>query len=86
MKIRPTVIEILAFNKRSSKFYFPEACKRQTAIKLANLLPIANVCLQHKSTFGVHYRTESPGQLGLRVAGFPGHRVAVSQNVTQFYV
>ena len=33
VKIRPTVIEILTFNKRSSKFYFPEACKRQTAIK-----------------------------------------------------
>ena len=29
----------------------------------------------HKSTFGVHYRTGSPGQLGLRVAGFPGHWV-----------
>ena len=28
----------------------------------------------------------SPGQLGLRVAGFPGHRVAASQNVTQFHV
>jgi len=40
----------------------------------------------HKSTFGVHYRTGSPGQLGLRVAGFPGHWVAVSQNVTQFHV
>ena len=26
----------------------------------------------HKSTFGVHYRTGSPGQLGLRVAEFPG--------------
>ena len=34
----------------------------------------------HKSTFGVHYRTGSPGQLGLRVAGFPGHWVAGSQN------
>ena len=33
MKIRPTVIEILTFNKLSSKFYFPEACKRQTAAK-----------------------------------------------------
>ena len=33
------------------------------------------------STFGVHYRTRSPGQLGLRVAGFPGHWVAGSQNV-----
>ena len=32
------------------------------------------------STFGVHYRTRSPGQLGLRVAGFPGHLVAGSQN------
>ena len=29
----------------------------------------------HKSTFGVHCRTGSPGQLGLRVAGFPGHWV-----------
>ena len=28
-------------------------------------MSIANVCLQHKSTFGVHYRTASPGQLGL---------------------
>ena len=36
----------------------------------------------HKSTFGVHYRTGSPGQLGLRVAAFPGHWVAGSQNVT----
>ena len=49
-------------------------------------MPIANVCLQHKSTFGVHYRTGSPGQLGLRVAGFPGHWVSGSQNVTQFHV
>ena len=37
-------------------------------------MPIANVCLQHKSTFEVHYRTGSPGQLGLRVAGLPGRR------------
>ena len=29
----------------------------------------------HKSTFGVHYRTGWPGQLGLRAAGFPGHWV-----------
>jgi len=29
----------------------------------------------HKSTFGVHYRTGSPGQLGLRVAGFLGHKM-----------
>ena len=49
-------------------------------------MPIANVCQQHKSTFGVHYRTRSPGELGLRVAGFPGHWVAGSQNVTQFHV
>ena len=34
----------------------------------------------HKSTFGVRYRTGSPGQLGLRVAGFPGHWIAGSQN------
>ena len=40
----------------------------------------------HKSTFGVHYRTGSPGQLGLRVAGFPGHWVAGSRNVTQFHL
>jgi len=40
----------------------------------------------HKSTFGVHYRAGSPGQLGLRVAGFPGHWVVGSQNVTQFHL
>jgi len=33
VKIRPTVIEILTINKLSSKFYFPEACKHQAAIK-----------------------------------------------------
>jgi len=49
-------------------------------------LSIANVCMQHKSTFGVHYRTGSPGHLGLRVAGFPGLWVAGSQNVTQFHL
>jgi len=27
-----------------------------------------------------------PGQLGFRVAGFPGHWVAGSQNMTQFHV
>ena len=32
------------------------------------------------------YRTGSPGQLGLRVAGFPGHWVAGSQIVTQFHI
>jgi len=40
----------------------------------------------HKWTFVVHYRTGSPGQLGLWVAGFPGHWVAGSQNVTQFHL
>jgi len=40
----------------------------------------------HKSTFGVRYRAGSPGQLGLRVAGFPSHWVAGSQNVTQFHL
>jgi len=40
----------------------------------------------HKSTLGVHYRTGSSGQLGLRVAGFPGHWVAGSQNVSQFHL
>jgi len=29
----------------------------------------------HKSTYGVRYRTGSPGQLGLQVTGFPGHWV-----------
>ena len=29
----------------------------------------------HKSTFGVHYRIGSPGQLDLRAAGFPGRWV-----------
>ena len=36
VKIRPTVIEILTFNRWSSKFYFPEACKHRTAIKTGN--------------------------------------------------
>jgi len=40
----------------------------------------------HKSTFGVHYRTGSPGQLGHRVTEFPGHWVSGSQNVAQFHV
>ena len=41
----------------------------------------------HKLTFGVYYRTGSPGQRGLRVAGFPSRWVADgSQNVTQFHV
>jgi len=31
-------------------------------------------------------RTGSPGQMGLQVAGFSGHWVAGSQNVTQFHV
>ena len=53
--------------------------------QLANLLPIAIVCLQHMSTFGVHYRTGSPGQLDLLVAGYPDHWFG-SQNVTQFHV
>jgi len=40
----------------------------------------------HMSTSGIHYRTGSSGQLGLRVAWFPGHWVAGSQNVTQFHL
>ena len=40
----------------------------------------------HKSTFGVHYRTGSPGQPGLRVDEFPGHWIAGSRNVTQVHV
>ena len=77
----------MTFNKLSSKFYFPEAFKRQTAIKLANLLSIANVCLQHKSTFGVHCRTGSPGQLGLRVAAWiPGSLGRWVTKCDQFHV
>ena len=37
-------------------------------------------------TFIIEQGHHSPGQLGLRVAGFPGHWVAGSQNVTQFRV
>ena len=40
----------------------------------------------HKSTFGVHYRKGSPGQLGLWIAGFLGHWVSGSQNVIQFHL
>ena len=29
----------------------------------------------HKSTFGIHYRTGSPGQLVLRVTGSLGHKM-----------
>jgi len=50
------------------------------------LLLLPMITFTHKSTFGVLYRTESPGQLGLRVAGFTGHWVAGSQNVTQFHL
>ena len=32
------------------------------------------------------YRTGLPGQMGLRVAGFPGHWVAGSRNVAQFHL
>ena len=53
---------------------------------LLNILWPENTFFTLKSTFGVHYRTGSPGQLGLRVAGFPGHWVAGAQNVTQFYL
>jgi len=59
---------------RAMKFYF-----------YLRLLKILRTPL-HKSTFGVHYRTGSPDQLGLRVAGLPGHWVAGSKNVTQFHV
>jgi len=38
------------------------------------------------SVFFALYRTGSLGQLGLRVAGFPDHWVAGSQNVTQFHL
>ena len=40
----------------------------------------------HKSTFGVHYRTGSPGQLGLRVAGFRGHWVAGSSSISDLRI
>ena len=53
---------------------------------LLKILWPENTFFAHKSTFGVHCRTGSPGQLGLRVAGFPGHWVAGSQNVTQFHL
>ena len=41
---------------------------------------------KHKSTFGVHYRTGSPGQLGLGLSGSLDSRVTGSQNVTQFHL
>jgi len=37
-----------------------------------------------KSTCGVHYRTGSPGQLGIRVAGFSSHWVAGSHDTIRY--
>jgi len=42
---------------------------------IKNSLPREYFFTHKSSTFGVHYRTGSPGQLRLRVAGFPGHWV-----------
>ena len=55
--------------------------------KTGNLLPLQTfVCnISRHLEFIIHCRTGSPGQLGLRVAGFPDHWVAGSQNLTQFH-
>jgi len=74
VKIRPTVIEILTFNKWSSKFYFREASKRQTAIKTN----WQTSCPLQTFVYNISRHLEfiiEQGQLGLRVAGFPGHWV-----------
>ena len=56
-------------------FTFQKHANAKQRWKLANLLRTANVCLQHKSTLGVHYRTRSPSRW-----------IPWSQHVTQFHV
>jgi len=81
VKIRPTVIEILIFNKLSSKFYFPEAYKRgknwQTSSPLqtsvCNISRHLEIIIEHG-----HRVNWVSGSLDSRVTG--------SQNVTQFHV
>jgi len=67
VKIRPTVIEILAFNKWSSKFYFPEACKRQTAIKTGK--PLAH-CKRSSHNYGTNIALPGTMQILLFGAGY----------------
>ena len=59
------LIEILTFNKWSSKFYSPEACKRQTAIKTGK--PLAHCpkcdpvpCLQQSAPRSRQITTPAP--------------------------
>jgi len=47
----PKCIEILTFNKWSSKFYFPETCRRQTAIKTGK--PLAH-CKRLSHNYGTN--------------------------------
>jgi len=81
VKIRPTVIEILTLKNDVQNFTFQ---KRANSDKN---WPIVNVCLRHKSTLGVHYRTGSPGELGLRsldsrVTGSLAHKMRPISSVS----
>jgi len=67
VKIRPTVIKILTFNKWSSNFYFPEACKRQTAIKTDK--PLAH-CKRLPHNYGTNIALPGTMQILLFGAGY----------------
>ena len=51
-----------------------------------NELLLLAVIIEISLAWEYFFVTGSPGQLGLQVAGFPGHWVAGSQNVTEFHV
>ena len=69
------LIEILTFNKWSSKFCFPKACKRQTAIKTGK--PLAHCKRLSATKVNIWSSLSSLSS---------GHWVAGSQNVTQLHV
>ena len=75
VKIRPTVIKILAFNKWSSKFYFSEACSVQTPNSDRNW---QTSCPLQTFVCNISRHLEFIIEQGLRVAG--------TQNVTKFHV
>ena len=80
MKIRPIVIEILTVNKWSSKFYFPEACKRQTAIKTGKpSCPlqtfVCNISRHLEFIIEQGHRVWSTGSPGRWIPGSLGHKI-----------
>jgi len=87
----PGTMQILLFGagyKYSYLLTYLVECSIRYSTEYSNSKKLDSHTPTHKSTFRAHYRTRSPGQLGLRVAvaGLQGHWVAGSQNVTQFHV